>query len=112
MDRRAFLRVAAASGGGLLVAITLPGCDPGVTPGTTDEAPEAHRLTAWVEIDTNGIATIRIPVPEIGQGVRTSLAMLVAEELEVPWENVRAEQADAADDLGPHPMAHRWLGSG
>lgn len=101
LTRRGFFRVGAAAGGGLVVALHLPGPVRRALEG--DGAPP--RLNAFVKIAADGTVTVRIPVPEIGQGVRTSLAMLVAEELETPWEEVRVEQADAASDLGPHPFA-------
>ncbi len=47
----------------------------------------------FIRIDPSGVCTIITPKPDIGQGVRTSLSMLVAEELEVDWEAVRIEQA-------------------
>lgn len=48
---------------------------------------------SYVSISTDDIVTVTIPVPELGQGVRTSLAMLVAEELEFPWNRIVIEQA-------------------
>lgn len=102
ISRRGFVRISASAAGGLLVAFSLPACARALT----DQTPaEAHRFNGYLTVDTDGLAMITIPVPELGQGVRTSLAMLVAEELEIPWENVRVRQAGAAESIGPHPFA-------
>jgi isoquinoline 1-oxidoreductase beta subunit len=86
----------------LVVVFSLPACARSLL----DARPtESHELNGYLAVDTSGFATVTIPVPEIGQGVRTSLAMLVAEELEVPWEHVRVRQATAAESTGPHPFA-------
>lgn len=103
MTRRAFLRTGAAAGGGLLVSFSVPGLTSCTAVAGDMAAPQ--RFNAFLTLDGRGLATVRIPVPEFGQGVRTSLAMLVAEELDIDWTDVRLEQADAADDLGPQPAA-------
>jgi len=110
LTRRRFIRLSAAGSGGLLLAFHVPEGERGLEDGRTGERTalqplQAERFNTFLAIDGQGRATIRIPVPEIGQGVRTSLAMLVAEELDVEWDQVGVEQADAAADLGPHPFA-------
>lgn len=103
LSRRSFLRVGAAVGGGLLVSFFVPG----LTSCTGAEGADRvrRRFNAFLELASDGTATVRIPVPEMGQGVRTSLAMLVAEELDVPWTDIRLEQADAGEEMGPRPEA-------
>lgn len=101
IDRRDFLRISVAGAGGLLVTVSLPACSSGTAAGPA----AIHRMDAFLEIDSRGAAIVRIPVPEIGQGSRTALAMLVAEELDIPWDRVRVVQAEAAADMGPRPAA-------
>jgi isoquinoline 1-oxidoreductase beta subunit len=85
LDRRSFFRITALAGGGFML-------------GTWNgEAAEAVAGTfspnAFVRITPQGLVTILSKTPEIGQGVKTSLPMIVAEELDVPWEKVTVEQA-------------------
>jgi isoquinoline 1-oxidoreductase subunit beta len=86
-SRRDFLRAGIAVGGGLLLDFTLPGF-------LRAESPEAAAsLNAFVQISNQGIVTIISKNPEIGQGIKTMLPMLIAEELDVDWSNVRIAQA-------------------
>src|SRR5687767_1993543 len=93
LNRRAFLKVTALAGGGMMVATYI---DP--LTGVFAQAPQGPAVgfvpNAFVKITAENVVTIISKNPEIGQGIKTSLPMLIAEELEVPWEDVRIEQAD------------------
>ena len=93
LNRRAFLKVTALAGGGMMVATYL---DPltGVFAQAPQGPPVTFVPTAFVKISADNVVTIMSKNPEIGQGIKTSLPMLIAEELEVPWAEVRIEQAD------------------
>jgi isoquinoline 1-oxidoreductase beta subunit len=89
-SRRAFLRASAAAGGGLLLHATLP---PLADFAMAETAGEAAPLNAFIRIAPDGVVTIMSKNPEIGQGVKTMLPMVIAEELDVEWNSVRVEQA-------------------
>jgi isoquinoline 1-oxidoreductase subunit beta len=90
VSRRAFLAASAAAGGGLLLDLSLPAVASAST--ATGEAPAAT-LNAYVKIAPDDAVTIFSKNPEIGQGIKTSFAQMIAEELDVDWKNVTVEQA-------------------
>ena len=92
LSRRGFLHVTALAGGGLLIGarFSLDGAR-GAGAATADG--EAT-LSAFIRLMPDGTATIMAQNPEIGQGVKTMLPMLIAEELDIPWSQVQVEQAD------------------
>lgn len=97
LSRRQFLITGAALTGGLLV-----GCG---KPSASDRLGDAHllpieggevALNGWVKIGTDGKVTVAVPRSEMGQGVLTALPMLLVEELDARWEDVKVEQAPVA----------------
>jgi len=87
LDRRLFLKASLAASGALLFRLAP------AEAAATDSA--AVPLGAFVRIEPDNAVTIIAKNPEIGQGVRTMLPMLIAEELDVDWARVRIEQAHA-----------------
>src|SRR6476660_20311 len=92
MNRRSFLRITALAGGGLLATVYFEPVSDLLAQG--GPAPVNFVPNAFIKIGPDGFVTIMSKNPEIGQGIKTSLPMLIAEELDVAWKNVRIEQAD------------------
>ncbi|MZR31790.1 xanthine dehydrogenase family protein molybdopterin-binding subunit [Sneathiella litorea] len=98
LSRRKFLVAGALVGGGLAVGygfLRNGEADNTALSATTDDGEIA--LNAWVKVDKYGLVTVAIPRSEMGQGVYTALAMLVAEEMDANFEEVTVEQAPVAD---------------
>src|SRR5579859_132868 len=91
-SRRELLK-ASVVGGGLVLSFSI------APKAGAAEGAGAQALNAYVRVAPNGIVTIMGKNPEIGQGIKTSLPMIIAEEVDVPWENVRIEQADCDPKL-------------
>jgi isoquinoline 1-oxidoreductase beta subunit len=92
VDRRSFLKVSALASGGFMLATYLDPLDVLAQGRGGNAAP--LEPNAFISIDTNGIATIIAKNPEIGQGVKVMLPMLIAEELDIEWKDVRIQQGD------------------
>jgi isoquinoline 1-oxidoreductase beta subunit len=88
LSRRGFLKASALVGGGLLLEFHVPSVR------AADSATSAA-LNDYIKVMPDGIVTITAKNPEIGQGVKTMLPMLIAEEFDVDWQHVRIEQAIA-----------------
>jgi isoquinoline 1-oxidoreductase beta subunit len=90
--RRDFLRVTAVSAGGLVLGVRFARA--------AQEASRGEfRPNAWVRIDPSGKVTLTVDKSEMGQGVRTSLPMILAEELEVDVDTVELFQASPGPDF-------------
>lgn len=97
LGRRGFLKVGAAIGGGLAITVALP---PGLRSALA-ETQVSHRFTpnAFIRMDPKGLVTLVMPSAEMGQGIYTAEAMLLAEELEVGLDQVRLEHSPPNDAL-------------
>jgi isoquinoline 1-oxidoreductase beta subunit len=92
MERRSFLKITALAGGGMMIATAF---DELLAQSATAPPHVADfRPNAFIKITPDNIVTIVAKNPEVGQGVKTSMPMLIAEELGVEWKNVRLVQAD------------------
>ena len=94
-NRRSFLKASALAGGGMMLGFNfLAGCNPAPAAAALNSMPEDwYGINAFLKIAENGLVTIMSPNPEIGQNVKTSMPMIVAEELDVDWKDVIVEQA-------------------
>jgi isoquinoline 1-oxidoreductase beta subunit len=89
MKRREFLKAGAALGGGLLISLYVPEFVPAAR--AADSAAKPVTLNAFVRIGTDESVTVISNHSEMGQGIYTSLPMLLNEELEADWARVRVE---------------------
>ncbi|MBI4466831.1 MAG: xanthine dehydrogenase family protein molybdopterin-binding subunit [Acidobacteria bacterium] len=102
VSRREFLKTGAAGGAALVIGFYLP------WDAAAQQAPPpaSNPFNAWVRVAPDGTVTLVVAKSEMGQGVRTSLPMILADELEVDWASVRIEQART------DPTIYRSLGTG
>jgi len=94
LSRRSFLQLSAAAGGGFLLGLYEPGAMFAQRPGAMSLVPNS-----FIRISPDGTITLKARNAEIGQGVRTSLPMMIAEELDADWAHVKIEQADYNEAL-------------
>src|SRR5580692_10338084 len=95
IDRRSFLKVSAASAGGVLIGLYMePDASAQGRGGPPPPPPDPH---TYIRVAPDGTITIMAKNPEVGQGIKTMLPMLIAEELDVDWKSVKIEQTDFDD---------------
>src|SRR6266403_3263138 len=99
VTRRGFLKTSAATGASLLFAFYFPGSPPR-TKNSDPSAAAPFSPNAWLELDSDGGVKIWCGKSEVGQGVRTALPMIVAEELCCDWRRVQVIQADLDPKYG------------
>jgi isoquinoline 1-oxidoreductase beta subunit len=109
LDRRSFLKVSAAAGGGLVIGNFLPRLT-----GESDalEAAGVLEPNVWVKIGADNTVTLTLTMLEMGQGVMTSMPMLVAEELDLDWSTIKTEWAPADPKYGNPNFGGQQLTAG
>src|SRR5919199_2933649 len=115
INRRQFLISTAAVGGSFILGFYLPqgaaqAADVAAKP-WTPPVEGGQEVNAWLVIGSDDTVTIRVAQSEMGEGVFTSMPMLVAEELECDWTKVRAEYASANRSLRQNRVYQR-MGTG
>jgi len=92
-SRRSFLQTSALASGGMLIGFNLfTACKEDVKPSIDLSLLDYNDFNAFIKISDEGKVTIFSPNPEIGQGVKTSMPMLIAEELDAAWDDVHVVQ--------------------
>jgi isoquinoline 1-oxidoreductase subunit beta len=90
-NRRTFIKLMATTSGALALGVGFGRAQ--------DTAAKTFQPNVWLRIEPDGSVIVRVGKTEMGQGVRTSLPMIVAEELDVPLESIRIEQASPGADF-------------
>ncbi|MEZ4917964.1 MAG: molybdopterin cofactor-binding domain-containing protein [Saprospiraceae bacterium] len=94
LDRRTFLKATSIAGGGMMIGLGyLSSCKSEPTVEGLVMPKEWYQINSYLRIGDNGVITIFTPNPEFGQNIRTSMPMLIAEELDADWDRVIVEQA-------------------
>ena len=92
-SRRNFLKTSVLAGGGMLIGFNLlSACKPEAIVPVDISKLNFNDFNAFIKISEEGYVTIFSPNPEIGQGVKTSMPMIIAEELDVSWDKVSVAQ--------------------
>src|SRR5271170_5850813 len=100
LTRRGFVKVGAAGSAALVIGFYLPSIAAAQQEGgPSKEAPRINPLNAWIRIGADGNVTLIVGKSEMGQGVMTSLPMILADEVEVDWNSVHVEQAATKPDI-------------
>src|SRR2546426_4667521 len=99
LDRRSFIKVSALAGGGMLIAFYT---DNGLLAQQRGPAPAPTPINpnTYIKVHPDNTFTIVAKNPETGQGIRNSLPMIIADEFDVDWKQVKIEQADRDDKYG------------
>lgn len=89
------MKVSAMAGGGMMLSFSwLAGCTPAKKDTALALPEEWFEMNSYIKIGDNGVVTLMSPNPEFGTNVKTSMPMILAEELDIDWKNVIVEQAD------------------
>ena len=107
--RRGFISAGVIAGGGLIVGVAIrPGNRAGDFSGYV-KGDDETLLHTWVKLDSENVVTAIVPHSEMGQGVGTALAQMLADELDADWNLVKFEEAPAISAFANYPMGRGML---
>ena len=108
-SRRGLITAGVIGGGALIVGVA-------IRPGNRNTKVEAffpdeedELITSWVKVDPNNVVTAIVPHAEMGQGIQSTLAQMLAEEMDIPWSHVRVEEAPAHEEYANYPLGKGFL---
>ena len=107
LSRRTFLKTATAAGGGLMIGVYLP-----IHPSTSLRGAGTFEPNVWIKVSADESVRIMLTMLEMGQGVMTSMPMLVAEELDFDWKKIKTEWAGADPKYGNPNFGGQQLTAG
>src|SRR5215470_17367857 len=100
-NRREFLVTGATTGAALVIGFSMPRKLWGAQAASAPKAPVSP-FVAWVHVGDDDRVKLIVAKSEIGQGIKTTLPMILAEELEVDWKQVEVQQAETRPDIYAH----------
>ena len=107
LSRRTFIKTATAAGGGLMLGAYLP-----IHPSTSLRGAGTFEPNVWIKVSADESVRIMLTMLEMGQGVMTSMPMLVAEELDFDWKKIKTEWAGADPKYGNPNFGGQQLTAG
>jgi isoquinoline 1-oxidoreductase subunit beta len=107
LSRRTFIKTATAAGGGLMIGAYLP-----IHPSTSLRGAGTFEPNVWIKVSADESVRIMLTMLEMGQGVMTSMPMLVAEELDFDWKKIKTEWAGADPKYGNPNFGGQQLTAG
>jgi isoquinoline 1-oxidoreductase beta subunit len=110
--RRAFLTTGVLVGGGVAVGIAIRPGNRAAKLGQHVAGDSETLVHTWVKLDSNNMVTAIVPHAEMGQGVGTALAQMLADELDADWNLVKFEEAPAISEFANYPLGKGMLLAG
>ena len=101
LTRRSFLQVTAIAGGGLMIGLCTPDAELFAQQGPGQANAWSLAPNTWITVHPDNTFTIIAKNPETGQGIRHALPMVIADEFDIDWNQVKIQQADLNPKYGP-----------
>jgi isoquinoline 1-oxidoreductase beta subunit len=113
LGRRDFMVATLTAAGGMAIGVSIPGAKAAMPAGTPwDDAASPNEINAWIVIEPDDSVIIRVAKAEMGEGVMTSMPMIVAEELACDWTKVRSEYASGNRNMRENMVYKTMLTGG